>query len=651
MTDAVNIGVSGLRAFQSALNTVAHNIANVNTPGYSRQTVIFSSGVPTVSGGTWGGSGVLNRGIVRQYNAFLASQITSGHTTTQELDVFNKYASRLDDLYADPEVGALPTIQSFFDSLQALSADSGSAAARQLVLSDAQSLADRFRQLNDRTEDIRAQLNNAIKVSVSELQSNAEALGKVNASIVRAKAGGGGVAPPDMLDQRDQLVNEIAKLTGIRTVEQEDGSLNLFIGNGLPLVVGSQVQKLDTKRSDSDSGTLDITVSQTGAGVPTTITSFLKGGRIGGLTRFHDEILNPAQNQLGLVALGIADQINKQHKLGVDLNGTQGGDFFAIQDIHADPNGKNTGTAEIGLNLDNVGNLTGDEYRLSYDSGTYRLTRLSDNKQIYSGAGLPVGEVMDGTDGQGFSLSLTSGAVAAGDSFLIRPTHNAASSMKLAITDIRKIAAGGGLASEAAVANTGTGKLSQPEVAFNTNAPTLAPLTLTYSANADGSGNPGFTVGGAGAGPVPYVLQTGSQFTYEGAFGTISFSMQGTPNPGDSFNFNLNTTGAVADNRNAMAMAELHNQNKMLGGTSTYVGTFSKMVAQVGTETRQAEIAFKSQSNLLMQAEMASSEISGVNLDEEASNLLRYQQAYQAAAQLISVASSTFQSLLAAVRG
>lgn len=649
MTDAVSIGVSGLRAFQSALNTVAHNIANVNTEGYSRQTVMFSSGVPTISGGTWGGSGVLNRGIVRQYNAFLASQITSGHTTTKELEEFSKYASRLDDLYADPEVGALPTIQSFFDSLQALATDPGSAAARQLVLSDAQSLADRFRSLNDRTEDIRSQLNSSIKVSVSELQSHADALAKVNDSIVRAKAAGGGVAPPDMLDQRDQLVNEIAKLTGIRTVEQEDGALNLFIGNGIPLVVGSLAQRLDTKRSDSDSGALDITISQTGAGAQTTITEFLKGGRMGGLTRFQNEILNPAQNQLGLVALGIAEQINEQHKLGVDLNGDLGGNFFTMQGIQANPNGKNTGTGEIDLNIENVGNLTGDEYRLAYAGGTYQLTRLSDSKLLYSGAALPVGEVMDGIEGQGFSLNLASGAVNAGDSFLIRPTHNAASNMRLAITDIRKIAAGGGLASVADAGNTGTAKLGQPELVSNTGQP-LASLTLTYDDTI-----PGFNISGP-AGTDPSVVHTGSQFNFKASFGDVSFTMQGTPIHGDIFTFDVNTTapgvaGAIGDNRNAVAMAEMHNQNLMLGGTTTYVGTFSKMVAQVGTETRQAEIAYKAQSNLLEQAQMANSEISGVNLDEEASNLLRFQQAYQAAAQLISVANSTFQSLLAAVRG
>lgn len=647
MSDAMSIGVSGLRAFQSALNTVAHNIANVNTEGYSRQTVRFSSGVPTISGGTWAGSGVLNRGTVREYNSFLSNQITSGHTTTQELDVFNKYASRLDDLYADPEIGALPTIQGFFDSLQALSADSGSAAARQLVLSDAQSMADRFRQLNDRTEEIRGQLNDSIKVSVVELQSHADALAKVNDAIVRATASGGGNAPPDMLDQRDQLVNEIAKLTGIRTVEQEDGALNLFIGNGLPLVVGSQAQRLGVQRSSSDPGAMDITISQTGAGVPTIITPFMTGGRIGGLQRFQNEILNPAQNQLGLVAMGIAEQINEQHKLGVDLNGALGGNFFVPQNIVADANGKNTGTGQIGLALEDVGNLTGDEYRLNYDGTDYRLTRLSDNKLLFTGGAPPVGEVMDGPQGQGFSLNLT-GAPAAGDSFLIRPTHNGASNMKLAITDIRKIAAGGGLASEAVAGNTGTAKLSQPQLVSSTGQP-LAGITLTYAADADGSGNPGFMIGGPGADD-PYVLHTGSEFKFNTQYGEVSFTMQGTPAVGDAFDVTVNTSGAVADNRNAAAMAEMHSEKLMLGGTSTYVGTFSKMVSMVGTQTRQSEIAFKAQSNLLEQAKMANSEVSGVNLDDEASKMLRYQQAYQAAAQLITIANSTFQSLLSAVR-
>jgi flagellar hook-associated protein 1 FlgK len=442
----------------------------------------------------------------------------------------------------------------------------------------------------------------------------------------------------------------MAKLTSIRTVEQEDGALNLFIGNGLPLVIGSQAQKLSTQRSAVDSSTIDITISQTGAGTPTVITSFLSGGRIGGLTRFQDEMLNPAQNQLGLVALGIAEQINEQHKLGVDLNGDLGGDFFTIQNIQANPNGGNTGTGEIDLNIENVGNLTGDEYRLTYNGTDYQLTRLSDSKLLYSGGALPTGEVMDGTKGQGFSLDLASGTVNAGDSFLIRPTHSAASNMRLAITDIKKIAAAGGLTMESATANTGTARLSQPDLVSSTGQP-LADLTLTFANDADGSGNPGFLITGPGVGPDAYVLYTGSQFSFEADFGQVFFTMQGTPVAGDVFDIKVNTDGAVADNRNATAMAEMHNQNLMLGGTTTYVGTFSKMVAQIGTESRQVDIAYQAQSNLLDQALMANSEISGVNLDEEASNLLRYQQAYQAAAQLISIANSTFQSLLAAVRG
>jgi flagellar hook-associated protein 1 FlgK len=669
MANAMTIGVSGLRAFQSALSTVSHNIANANTEGYSRQIAGFTTGVPTLETGQWAGSGVKSTGVTRAYESFVASQVTSGNSTTQELDTFVTYSSRLDNLYADPEVGMAPVIQSFFDSLQALSADSGSAAARQLVLSDAQAMADRFGQLNRRTEEIRDQVNDATRVGVAELDSFATSLADVNASIITATAQGGGVTPPDLLDQRDQLINEMAKLTAVNTVEQSDGSVNLFVGNGVSLVIGGQAAQMTTQPSQSDFGRLDIVVKQSQNAEPQVVTPYMTGGEIGGLQRFATEILDSAQDQLGLTAIGIAEQMNAQHRLGVDLNGILGGDFFAPQTGESLADSANTGSAGLSVAFVDSNHLTGDEYKLSYDGTNYRLNRVSDGRLAFSAASIPTGEITLDGRGQGFSLA-TAGTVDAGDSFLIRPTRNGARDIRLSLADTGAIAAGGPVITDPRgdVTNTGNGLMSQPLLSSASGTPLSSwggDITLTFSNDADGSGNAGFSVaGGAFSGSPAYVLydpltDSGKTLTLghstAGQYGTdigdVTFSMQGTPAVGDTYDIRANAGGAVADNRNATLLAEMQNDKTMLGGNATFEGAYSRMVAMVGTETRQAEIAFTAQDGLLQQAKAAQADVSGVNLDEEAANLLRYQQAYQAAAQVVNIARSTFDTLLAAVRG
>ncbi len=549
MADMMSVGVTGLRAFQSALNTVSHNIANVNTEGYSRQRVTLSTAQPTIQNGFWSGSGVQQTGVERIYQSFVADAVTAGYTTTKELEVYSTYASRLDDLYSDPDVGAAPAIQDFFDSLQDLASDPNSAAARQLVLSNAETLASRYNQLSAATEEVRGQLNEALRVTTRDLQGLADSMASVNQAIIDATASNGGVTPPDLLDQRDNLVNEMAKLTSVRTVEQDDGALNVFIGNGMSLVMGAQSATLSVQASTTDVSALDITFKPIGGANSVVITDYMSGGQIGGLLRVKDEVLDPALDQLGLTAVGISEQINAQHALGYDLNGVLGGDFFTPLEGQVLGNSANSGTGVVSMAFVDSSHLTGDNYRLTYDGTNYQVFRNDETTAIYSGATFPSGEVAS----QGFSLTLDSGTINAGDSFLIHPTRLAAETLQVAISDTDEIAA-------------------------------------------------------------------------------------------------AQAAGLSGDNRNALAMESLQNADTMLNGTATFIETYSRMVSKIGVETRQSELAFDAQTGLLQQAQAKQSEISGVNLDEEAADLLRYQQAYQAAAQVISIAQSTFDALLNAVR-
>ncbi|MEO5343003.1 MAG: flagellar hook-associated protein FlgK [Gammaproteobacteria bacterium SHHR-1] len=693
MPDALGIGVTGLKAFQTSLSTVSHNIANVNTEGYSRQEVPLVSGPPTNQGGRWSGSGVRDEQGIRRFEEFTASQVTTGYTVTEELYTYARYAERIDNMYADPEVGMGPVLQNFFDSLQTLSADSGSPAARELVLSDAENLAERFNELNTQTEAVRDQVNDAIRVAIDDLQGYADALAEVNETIAFVSAQNGGVTPPDLLDQRDKIINDAAKLTQVSTVLQDDGSLSLFVGNGVPLVVGATPSIIGARVSEADPGGLDITIKTSPNATEQVVTRQMTGGSIGGLERFRTEILDDAQNQLGLVAMGVAEQINEQHKLGVDLYGNFGQDFFRpMQGVALANDNNNTASGSFTVGIEDTNHLTGDEFRLTFDGTDYALRRLSDSKVIFNGNPLPTGEIMDGTDPLGFSLTQT-GGLAAGDSFLIRPTRNGAQDIRLNLHDTNLVAAAAPVVGEpnGDIANLGSGLMSQPVLSARDETlhaplsswPAGVQLVLEFDNSAPG--NPGFSVSAldAAGNPVPAVLtppvtvppiaatpfvsydpatDSGSTLNIQTSIGELSFTMKGTPAydgaaippAGDSFNIDLNLdangNAPIADNRNAVLMAEMNNTQTMLDGNATFTGTFSRAVASVGTNVRQAEIAYTAQEGLLQQAKSAHAEVSGVNLDEEAAKMMRFQQAYQAAAQIITVARSLFDTLIGAVR-
>jgi flagellar hook-associated protein 1 FlgK len=726
MPDALGIGVTGLKAFQTSLNTVSHNIANVNTEGYSRQEVPLVSGPPTNQGGRWSGSGVRDEQGIRRYEEFTASQVTSGYTVTEELYTYARYAERIDNMYADPEVGMGPVIQNFFDSLQTLAADSGSPAARELVLSDADNMANRFNELNVQTEAVRDQVNDAIRVAIDDLQGYADALAEVNETIAFVSAQNGGVTPPDLLDQRDKIINDAAKLTQVSTVLQDDGSLSLFIGNGVPLVVGATPSIIGARVSDADPGALDITIKTSPNATEQVVTRQITGGSIGGLERFRTEILDAAQNQLGLVALGVAEQINEQHKLGVDLYGDFGLDFFKpMQGVAIANNDNAVGSGYFDVGIEDTNHLTGEEYKLTVEAVDltvplnpvyeYRLTRLSDNKSfditnqvgltppfeldlgldptLDVAAAIAAGTLPEPVDQLGFSLT-PNGGFQLEDSFFIRPTRNGAQDIRLNLHDTNLVAAASPLVAEpnGDIANLGSGLMSQPVLTARDEAvhaalsswPADVQLVLEFDESAPG--NPGFSVSAIDAGgiPVPAVLTppvtvppiaatpfipynpatgSGSELKIQTSIGELSFTMKGAPDfdataiplpRGDSFRINLNLdangNAPIADNRNAVQLAEMNNTQTMLDGNSTFTGTFSRAVASVGTGVRQAEIAYTAQEGLLQQAKSAHAEVSGVNLDEEAAKMLRFQQAYQAAAQVITVARSLFDTLIGAVR-
>ncbi len=654
MADILNIGTSALQAFQRSMTTIGHNIANSETEGYSRQRVDYGTRVPFQVGDGWLGTGVKVTQIERQYDQFLAGSVRSSLSATAQMETYYTNASRLDNLLADADTGLDPSIQDMFDAIHAVADDPTSIAARNVLLSETRSMVDRFHDLNSQINESRRQLNNELTSSVSEINTLAQNIADVNTQIITATG-----TPNDLLDQRDLLLNKLSELVGITTVNQADGAINVFAGKGQALVIGSVAATLSTGVG-TDGSNYEIIYSSNGG--TQVITDYLTGGSVGGLLSYRSEILDASQNKLGLVALGIIDEMNTQHQMGMDLDGNLGGLMFdAPQTTQGVVVQSSAATGNVALAYSDITDLTASDYQLVYNSGTsYTLTRLSDNTTFNLDTATPSTLTNDG-----FTLTL-GGAPAAGETTIIRPTRMAARDIDLNLTNGREFAAAAPIVTGASSSNTGTtGAISAGEVvdisnaSFQTTAGALTPPILirftsatTYSVY--NNTNPA----------APVLLEGGIAYTSGAEVfptpGTLDYGytiqITGAPASGDEFTIGYNTDG-IGDNRNALALGQIQTTNVLQGdsasalaATSTIQGTYAQLISDVGTKTNTAEGNYSSQKALLDFNQEAYSSVSGVNLDEEAANLVRFQQAYQAAAQVIAVSNTLFDSLLSAVR-
>ncbi|MCG3186123.1 MAG: hypothetical protein IOMNBAOH_00677 [Rhodocyclaceae bacterium] len=648
MSSALAIGVSGLNAAQSGLVTTSHNIANAATPGYSRQHVVQSNATPRQTGAGFFGTGVRVESVVRSYSAYLDAQLRLSEGRAAELSAYGKEIGDLANLLADQQAGLSPSLQNFFGALQDLATYPDSAAARQSTLSGAEALVTRFDSLGRQIDEIRAGVNSQIQSSVTTINALARQVAEISSRITAVESGAQQPAN-DLRDQREQLVRDLSKEIGTAAVEGQDGTYSVFIGNGQPIVMGSTAYALDTNGVSSDPR--NVALAYTGVGgvkVPLS-ENLLSGGRIGGLLGIRREALDPAQNALGRVAIGLASGFNAQHALGQDLNGQLGGSFFKVPGAQVWAGSANdpVAAAQLTVSLANVADLSTSDYRLDYDGANYTLTRLSDNTSWSAAtlAGLP-----PAASPQGFMLTQTATLPAtgmqAGDTFLIQPTRAGATQIAVAIASTQAIAAAAPVRTIAAGSNVGSGKISAGTVTSTAGLPLAASpagdITLTFVAATNQfavTGGPGGTLAFN-----PTVDAGGKSFTFP-TVGGFSFSLSGVPRDGDTFVITRNSN-ARGDNRNALALGGLQSQTVLAGGTVSYQGAYAQMVSDVGSRAREVDVANQAQEVVVEQARASRESVAGVNLDEEAANLLRYQQAYQAAGKVIEITGRLFDSLL-----
>ena len=625
MGDLLSNGTSALLAFQRALATVSHNVANVNTPGYSRQRVDLEARPGVGTAQTYVGSGVQVQDLQRLADGLVFARQIDSSGELGRLQQLSSLSDRVDALMSDDATSLSSPWGEFANAVDAVTSAPTSRTARSQLLAAATRLVDRFHTLDGRLGQLDEEVDQKIATGVADVNRLSSEIANLNRDIVAA----GSNAAPDLLDARDQRIDQLAALVGGSTIAQDDGSVNVFTAGGQALVLGIRAQPLSTTPDPYHPERLQLALATPAGTVALGAGSV--GGQLGGLMEFRGNVLDPARAELGRLATAFAGQYNATQQAGVDYDGNAGAAMFTLAAPRVAAHAANTGSATLAASVTDLGALQGADLVLRYDGSAWSATRSDGSSVAMSGSGTAASPFVV----NGVSV-VVSGSANAGDRFDLSPTTGAATSLKLALTDPNAIAAAGPLQVAAATANTGSARAASTQV---TDASAFASFG---GATIDFLDSNTYTIDGAG----PYSYSAGTPI----AAGGWSLSLEGTPAAGDSFSL-ARTPPRSADNANARALAALDQNGVLDGGTTSVTTGITQLTAQVGGDARHAQLSLQAQQTIHDQIGAERESISGVNLDEEAANMLRYQQAYQAAAQVMSTANTVFQTLLAAVRG
>ncbi|MBR9869607.1 MAG: flagellar hook-associated protein FlgK [Gammaproteobacteria bacterium] len=677
MAGLIGIGLSGVLSHQSALNTTANNITNANTPGYSRQEVQFATQEGNRTGAGTVGTGVSIENIRRLANEYLTQQLREDSTLFGEQNALNAELTQLDNLLGGESTGLSNALNNFFASLQNAAEDPTSLPQRQLVLSEAQQVVNRFQALNEQfiqqRESVKTQMQQGVKDANTLLKNIAD----LNLAISESPGIAQGKMPLELMDKRDENLRELSALVGIRVTHTDGSQVNVSLANGQSLVTGSDAAQLGTRTSAQDPAQLEFTL--TSGGRLLQVDDQIQGGSLGGLRRFEREALRPAFDELGRLAIGISSAINHQHEIGMDLEGDLGGNFFtdinsiAFQRSRVIANGNNTEpqNAQLAVEITDSSLLAAGTWSLKFsgDGKSYQLVDASTGEVARQGR-LP-DPVQSEISMPGFNVRIEGGDFNPGDEYLIQPSRNAAANIALNVRREEDLAFASPIRASAAEGNLGTASISQGKMlnVRNPNTNALLPGFQTRGALANGPIEIEFGSYDSTSGTYSYtirdstnnVLETGSYDpkkvntffsdnpsdgdSYQG----YQFEMTGEPAVGDEFVIDFNKNG-VSDNRNAELLAALGTANTLNGGSQNFAEGYAGLVEDVGVKTRQSQLDKAAGQTLLEQSNNQRESVSGVNLDEEAGKLIQYQAAYNASAQVMSVAQDLFNTLLQSFR-
>ncbi|QSP94103.1 flagellar hook-associated protein FlgK [Marinobacter salinisoli] len=682
MAGLLGIGLSGILSHQTALNTTGNNITNANTDGYSRQEVLFETQEGQRTGAGTIGSGVNVTNIRRLANEFLVQQVREDSTLYGEQQALNAELSRLDNLLGGEATGLSDALNNFFAALQNAAEDPTSLPQRQLVLSEAEQVVNRFQSLHQefiqQRESIKTQMQQGVKDANALLKTIAE----LNLAISESPGLAQGKMPNELLDQRDEALRQLSELVSIKVSEAEGSQVNVALSNGLSLVVGNNAAAFGTTENAEDPTRLSFTLSNGGRTL--NIDEQIVGGKLGGLRRFDQEALKPAADELGRIAIALSASVNQQHEIGMDLEGDLGGLFF--QDVNdltlqrsrviASASNQPPQTGRLAVEITDSSVLAASSYSLQF-SGDGRNFELIDQM---SGKIVNQGRLPDPVQSEismpGFNIRIEGGDFNPGDKYLIQPTRNAAQNIGMVVNREEDLAFASPIRAAAGDQNIGGGQIDQGTMLnvrnpfTNSVLPEFAqqgqlspPLevrfrddggTLVYDLY-DASSGTLLEAGDASAAPPVNTFTSGvsnALFPEDPAdpgYRGFQFEISGQPAPGDSFTIDFNRNG-VSDNRNVEFLAALGTANTLNNGSQSFSEGYAGLVEEIGVQTRQSQLDKEAGKTLLEQSTNQRESVSGVNLDEEAGKLIQYQAAYNASAQVMSVAQDLFNTLLQSFR-
>ncbi|KPB68691.1 flagellar hook-associated protein FlgK [Pseudomonas cannabina] len=680
----ISIGLSGINASSAAINTIGNNTANVDTAGYSRQQVLTTASAQIALGQGVGylGTGTTLSDVRRIYNSYLDTQLQSSTALSADAVAYSGQAGKTDTLLSDNASGVAVQLGDFFSKMQGIATNATQASDRSSFLTQAGALSARFNsvasQLSSQNDNVNAQLTTFTK-QVNELTNTVAGLNK---QITQASVGNS--TPNTLLDSRSEAVRQLNELVGVKVVEN-NGNYDLYTGTGQSLVSGGTSYKMSASPSPSDPLQFNVQVAY--GQTQTDVTSVITGGSIGGLLRYRSEVLVPATNELGRTAMVLSDQVNSQLNQGIDSKGNFGSNLYssinsadAITQRSIGKTANSLGSGNLNVTIGDTSKLTADDYEVTFsDTSNFTVRRLPNGESVGAGA------LSDNPPKQfdGFSVSLNGNTLAAGDSFKVIPTRTGASGISVVMTDAKDIAAAAPLTATAGASNAGTGSFTQPvlntksDIYSSTRTADLrnalkdsTPMKLVMGAvsstgvqsysliNASGGAvldQNGNAVGGSiiqgqtntlklNVGYTDTTTTPGSKTAFQ-----LEMSISGSPVVNDTFSVGITGSGS-SDNRNALAVVGLQTAKTVgvaNGGAGTSLsGSYADLVSVVGTLASQGKNDVTATAAVVGQAKASRDSVSGVSLDEEASNLIKYQQYYTASSQIIKAAQTIFSTLI-----
>ncbi len=680
MADMLAIGTSGIQASNLLLQTAGNNIANVNTAGYVQERVELGAS-------QYGG--IDRQDVERVVSEFAQRQMRRDTANHSFYDQFVNEATRVDTLFAGTANSVATSMDGFFQRLQSSSDDPSSIAARQLVISEAEELLGTFQTLNGLVLDQGTTINEQLDIFANETNGLIQNIAKLNKNI-NSIGTSSGQNPNALMSERDESLRKLSEMIEINTLDGARGEKLVFLNTGQSLILKEGDFNLLAITGDPDPERKDLRLNlSTNSNLTVPVEASKVGGKIGGLLSFRKDVLEPTQNRLGQIALSLTDAFNQQNRLGMDADGQLGSDLFALpQSIGASAYAANTGTSSITARVEpGKGNeLSSNNFLFDYDGASITMTAIDDEGNLLTDPLAiktlpgPFPATYNSLNAPGntlYGLEITFGAgLVAGDKFLLKPTANASSEVVLLSHRPEDIALASPIRTEGNLTNVGSAEISEG-VVTDTD-PASSDFTVGNTLNTDPLyvkyiGGNQFEIHNVNPLPLPSAgaalattpAMTAGQFNnIMGAAGApvstygYDFNVVGIPAANDVFTVKFNA-GGFNDNRNGLQLAALQNADLMrkdvvsttaADNTLTFHEAYARIVSQVGEKTANAstnEVAFEA---LLDQSSAWHQSISGVNLDEEAANLVKFQQAYSAAAKIISVAQATFETLLGAVR-